>query len=309
MTHATHLHRPRALAALAVVASTAGCSGFIERQAASSTYRILEKSMVVARRQADVELARDAMPGGMLQLEAFALAYPDHQGFRTMYAAAACQYATGFVFDDWEDAKLAGRDTEAAHLAERLGPLLERCVDANLALLPTTWRTARASGPDAVTALLPSATRAQAPALLWLASADVVRLGLDPMAHLAELPMLTSLLARCSALAPELRDGSAEVMIGTLDAARSAVFGGDDGSAHFAKARTLAGEGSLIIDVMYARGVAVARKDRALLEATLGRVLEADPRKWPERRLGNELARRKARRYLAAAATLIPDRE
>jgi hypothetical protein len=84
------------------------------------------------------------------------------------------------------------------------------------------------------------------------------------------------------------------------------VFGGSDGSALFERARTLAGDGALMVDVMYARGTAVARKDRALFTSTLQRTLAADVTRWPERRLDNELARRKARRYLAAIDTLIP---
>src|SRR5687767_6915899 len=104
--------------------------------------------MDVAKRQPDVELARDAAPGGILQLETFALAYPDHGGFKTLRAEAVCQYAIGFVFDDWEDATLAGRDLEAERLATRISALLEQCVEANLALLPGKWREARARGPN-----------------------------------------------------------------------------------------------------------------------------------------------------------------
>ena len=61
-----------------------------------------------------------------------------------------------------------------------------------------------------------------------------------------------------------------------------------------------------IVDVMFARGTAVARKDRALLTSTLTRALATDVTQWPERRLANELALRKARRYLAAIDKLLP---
>ena len=68
----------------------------------------------------------------------------------------------------------------------------------------------------------------------------------------------------------------------------------------------MAGPGALIVDVMFARGTAVARKDRALFTSTLEKVLATDPTQWPERRLANELARKKARRYLAAIEKLLP---
>lgn len=284
----------------------AGCSGFIRKQAATSTYRILEKSQEAARRQPDLELAREAMPGGLMQLEAFALAYPDHGGFRTMHTESFCQYVVGFVFDDWEDAKLGGRDADVARIGTRLGSLLERCITANLDRLPAAWRAAHAKGLDAVVALLPTAKRAHVPSLLWIATASAVRLGMNPLRHVRELPSIEAMLTRCTELSPGFDDANAELMLGTLAAAKGAVFGGDDGGAKFAHARKLAGEGALMVEVMAARGTAVAHKDRPALQAALERVIATDVTRWPERRLSNEIALRKARRYLAAATVLVP---
>jgi len=278
----------------------------VERQAASSTYRILLASVEAAQRQPDLELARAAMPGGLLQLEAFALAYPEHTGFRRLHADASCQYAIAFVFDDWEDARLGGRAPEAERIAARLRTLLPRCVEANLALLPAAWRETRARGGEPYRALLRTATREQVPSLLWIANAEAIQLALDPMRHVARLGTIMATLQRSAELEPGFREASAELLLGSLEAGRSSVFGGSDGSAYFERARTRAGKGALMVEVMFARGVAVARKDPALFEATLRRVLAADVERWPERRLANELARRKARRYLAARATLIP---
>jgi len=296
----------RAAGVLVLALTTLGCSGFINRQAATSTYRILEQSMVAARRQADVELARDAMPGGLIQLEAFSLAYPDHTGFKTLHIESHCQYVVAFVFDDWEDAKLGGRDADTDRLATRLGPLLERCIELNLDRLPPAWRAAWAQGADAVAALLPTAKREHVAALLWIATASSVRLAVNPLRHFRELGAIQALLARCSELRPGFHDADAELLLATLIAARSSVFGGDDGSVQFARARKLAGEGALMVDVMAARGTLVARKDRPALEATLTALIATDVTRWPERRLSNELALRKARRYLAAAAVLVP---
>lgn len=289
------------------IALALGCSGFIDRKAAQSTYKILEKSFEAARRQRDLGIAREAMPGGLVQLEAFALAYPDFRGFRVLHAESICQYAIGFVFDDWEDATLGGRTAEAAAIAERLDGLLAMCTEANVALLPAPWREAHARGDDALVALLPKATRAEVPALLWIASAGAVRLALNPLAGLAKLPAITAVLRRCVEVAPGYHDADGEILLGTLAAARAAFPGSrDDGSAWFERARQRAGEGTLLVEVMFARGTAVARRDPALFDATLARVLAADVTRWPDRRLANELARRKARRFQAARATLLP---
>jgi hypothetical protein len=283
-----------------------GCSGFIHRQAGASTYEILEKSREAAGRESDLQLARDAIPGGLLQVEAFALAYPEQHGFRDLYADMLCQYAVAFVFDDWEDAKLGGRDAEADRVADRLRPLLVRCTDLNLERLPAAWRAARTKSDDALLAMLPSANRDQVPPLLWIATTDAVGIALDPLRNFSRLPGVETMLTRCAQLSPGFHGGDAEVLLATLEAGRGAVFGNADGQAAFDRARAVAGDGALMVDVMYARGTAVARKDRKLFTAVLERVLAADVTRWSGRRLSNELARHKARRYLAAAATLIP---
>lgn len=291
--------------ALIVALAAAGCSSWINQRAARTTYDILLRSQEAARRLPDVQLAREAMPGGIVQLEAFALAYPEHAGFRQLRAESLCQYAVGFVFDDWEDASLTGRADDAARLAARLGPLLAACVDANLALLPPAWRDARARGGDAWTALVAKATRAEVPAMLWIASTDAVLLALDPLRNLTKLGPITETLTRCTRLAPGFHDADGEILLGALHAGRSRFLRGDDGTRQFEAARRSLGAGGLLVDVMYARGVAVARQDRGLFVATLERVLAADVTRWPERRLANELARVKARRYLAAADRLF----
>ena len=273
-----------------------GCASFIDGKAATSTYRILEKSAQAAPRQADLELAREAMPGGIMQLEAFMLAYPDHRGFAVMHANAVCQYAVTFVFDDWEDATLAGRRGDAEQSSERLANLLASCIAAQRALLPTSD----------VAALVPQMTRAHVEPVLWLATAAAVQVALDPIHNLAQVPLLRAELARCAELAPGFRNAGAEILLGTLQAGQATYFGGADGSAYFDRARRLVGNRVLDVDVMFARGVAVARKDRALFTQTLERVLATDVARWPEQRLANEVARKKARRYLAAIDKLVP---
>ncbi len=285
--------------------ATAGCAGFIEKRAADTTFAVLEKSQIAAKRQSDVELARAAVPGGLLQLEAFALAYPSHRGFRTLHAEALCQYVAAFVFDDWEAASLTS-NSELERIAARVVRLAAQCTDANLALLPADWRTARTAGEAAWRARLATARRDEVTALRWIATSDALLLALAPLARLGTLPIIEATLERVIALAPGDHDSDAEMLLGTLQAGRSAFLGGPNGRELFEGAKARLGAGALIADVMYARGVAVATKDRALFTSTLERVIAADLAAWPERRLANELARIKAVRYLAAIDVLIP---
>lgn len=276
-----------------VLVLLAGCAGFVDRQAASTTLRLLDRSQVAAARVGDVELARDAMAGGIVQLAAFALAYPDEPRFAELHADAVCDYATAFVFDDWEDASLAGRADDARAAADRLRELLPECIALESARLPRGWTPATLRPADV-------------PAALAIARARAVELALAPMAGIAALPALRELLERCAALRPGLRDAAAELLLGTLAANVSAYTRGPDGSEWFAKAKTLAGDGVLMIDVMRARSLGIAHKDKDAYESQLAKVLDADRARWPEHRLANALAVRKARRYLANEAKLFP---
>lgn len=297
---------PARLVVAALLLAVTACQGFIEGRAADSTYRILTSASVAARRQVDVDLARDALPGGIVQLEAFALAYPHHAGFRALHAESLCQYAVAFVFDEWEDAQLVGRAEDAVRAKARVAGLVDACVEANLRLLPAPWRQARAQDGAAWAEQVAAATDRQVPQLLWIAMADAVELAIDPLRHLGKLDAITAALERCIAIRPGFHDSDAELLLGTIEAGRSRFLGGADGSERFARARAQLGEGALLVDVMFARATLVARGDRAGFVATLEHALAADLARWPERRLANALAQRKAARYLAAIDQLFP---
>jgi hypothetical protein len=284
----------------------AGCSSFIEKRAAQSTYQILVRGNAAAARLSDIELARAAAPGGIVQTAAFAAAYPDHRGFRELYATSVCQYAMGFVFDDWEAASLGGRAADARKIATRLEGLLATCVDLNLGLLPDAWRKATLD-PAQWTAQLSSLTREQAPFVLHIASAEGVLIALNPLgAGIPRLDRAIATLTRVTTVAPGLRDAEGEILLGSLLAGKSRFFKGPDGEAQFATARRLLGPSALLVDVTYARAVAVTRQDRELFLRLLDAALAADLSQWPERRLMNEIAKLKAERYRGVVDMLIP---
>jgi hypothetical protein len=266
----------------------AGCSSY----AADATSTVLREAERAALHEPDVELARAALPAGIVQLDAFAHAYPAHREFAAMHAESECRFAVAFVFDDWEAASFTGHAGDASAIADRLQPLLERCIADSARVIGWDRRG------------VPSIDRATAPAAISIAEAMSIEVAVAPFAHLGELPSIEAIAKRCADVAPGTRDAGAEQLLGTLAAAKAQLLGGDDGENAFARARALAPH-ALMIDVMLARGVAVARGDRAMFEAALHRVLDVDASRWPEQRLANELARVKARRYLAAESQLF----
>ncbi len=286
----------------ALVLGLAGCAGIIERRAADSTYGVMKRSRVAVQRSADVELARAAAPGGLVQLEAFHLAYPYHRGFKLLLAEGYCQFAAGFLNDDWERATLAGDAAASAVIKERALGLLDKCVGYGLTLLGASWEQAYEAGPGALTKLVARARKSHVAGMTWVALGISTGIAMEPTSpkRLRYLPVAQAMLARAIELDPTFRDATAHVMMGALDSARPRWLGGDpaSGKRHFDQARALTDGAALMVDVVFARTYAVAVGDRTLFRATLDKVLAADVGKWPERRLANEMARDKAALYL-----------
>ncbi len=302
----------RDFALLASLLGLSGCSGFIEDRAAESTLTILKGSKIAMRRSVDLEIARSAAPGGLVQLEAFAWAYPKHRAFRTMLTEAQCQYAVGFALDDWERSVIeegAGSPVAAARRTRSLA-LFERCAELSVALLGSEWEPLL-KGED-ISNRVAKARRKHVPAMSWLALGVANSIALDPLSPLRrkQLPMVEGILARIVELDESHDDAFAHVLLGALASSRPEFLGGnpEKGKAHFAQARELSGGASLMGEVIFARTYAVAKKDRELFVKVLKAVVAADTSRWPERRLANTLAISKAQLYLSAETKLFGER-
>ena len=90
------------------------------------------------------------------------------------------------------------------------------------------------------------------------------------------------------------------IALASMAVALSKAMGGDPvlGQKHFQRAMEITQNKFLLAKVFYARRYAVAVQDKALFEKALVEVLQTDPAIWPEQRLANEIAHRRARRYL-----------
>ena len=97
------------------------------------------------------------------------------------------------------------------------------------------------------------------------------------------------------------------VALGMVYSARGKELGGDaeKAAAHFKKALELTSDRFLLARVQYARRVGVMTQDRKLFHDELLKVLQTDPAIWPEQRLANEIAHRRARRYLSLEKELF----
>lgn len=254
-------------------------------------------------RESDVELARAAAPAGLKQLEGFLLVSGPRRPLLAALTEGFCGWGAGFLQDDWEREVLErGGDGAEAVASARLA--LGRCARyAAMQLPPPLARIFETADAVAATRALAGARRADAGPLYWSATAHAALLGMTgELGLVVHVPRLLAVLRRVNQLEPSLAHGQAHALLGVLLA--SIPFFGDLDAAEreFAAARAVTGGRFLLVDVLAARALAVARGERAQFTALLTRALTTSPAALPEARLANELALRMAKRYLRHGA-------
>lgn len=320
-------------AAAALVLLVAGCID-TRRIAVATTADVLTRGQRAMKMESDYELAAGAMPASLKTVESFHVAYPDIRKLTVLLAEGYCQYGSGFVEDEWEIAYLVRGDVEEAdRRALRATRMYARCMNYGLELLDPRWARALGGKLQDFREVARPAAAGEREGMLWLALGltSMINMNVGEVSMVSYLPFAQYLLERLVVM-----DGDAAVILGGTDPAaraalarrlgeprgapddpvrralphlalgmmltsRGAAVGGDParGRRHFERAIELTGGRFLLAKVMMARGHARVVQDRTRFRDILVDVLRTDPAVWPDQRLANEIAHRRARRYLA----------
>ena len=274
----------------------------------NTTAKVLVRAQPAMNQESDYELAARAIPATLKTVEGFHVVNPDNRSLTRLLAEGYCQYATGFIEDEWERDKIKNDADAVDEDARRATKVNLRCMNYGLELLGSDWKKVMAGDIDGVRAKARSAGRDQESGLLWTAIglAGAINFNREDIGLVAQLPKVRILLERLVEL--DAHDQDRDVMyralpyvaLGQMDTALGKALGGhpDKGGQEFQKALDLTGGKFLLAKVLYARYYAVAVQNKKLFEKTLVEVLQTDPAIWPEQRLANEIAHRWARRYL-----------
>lgn len=276
--------------------------------AVNSTAKVLVKAQPAIKMESDYDMAARAIPASLKTVEGFHVAVPDNEKLTRILAEGYCQYGTGFIEDEWERAKIAGDLDAADYQSRRATKAFIRCMNYGLELLGKDWQ-AKIFGPlDQLEPLIAKAGRGDRFAMMWTAIglASAINRNKDDIALVAHLPKAKRMLERVLELDREKMPDDPvyaalpHVALGMAMTATSKALGGkpEKGKEQFDAAWHLTGERFLLAKVLFAKQYAVQTQNRALFHETLVKVLQTDPAIWPEQRLANEIAQRRARRYL-----------
>jgi hypothetical protein len=297
------------LAFALVIIGLVGCSGFIRKSAVKSTSVILLNGQPAMQMESDYELARQAIPGALKTVESFWMNQPGNPNLRRILTEGYCQYGTAFVEDDWEVAVFK-KDLDAIEYHNtRSTHIFTRCLNYALMQLPERWKKDLFAEPEVVAKLIAETGGEHRFAMMFagMALGSIINHNLTRIEMLAHLPTVELIMKRVIQIdekgLPANKQHAAlpYVALGMFHSARPKAMGGnpDEAKRNFETAIKITDGKFLLARTLMAFRVGKQTNDRKYFHEELKKVIETDPAIWPEQRLANEVAHRKARRYLS----------
>jgi len=256
-----------------------------------ATATLLEEVARSSYRQSDLRMIREGMPAYLMLMDGMIEAWPNNERLLIAAAQTYSSFASIFVEDqDQEYAKLLfGRGKDyALRSLERRG-------------LKEPLQSPFEDFKESVKNL----GEKDLPYLFWGATcwANWIRLNLDSMEALAELPKVEWMMKRVLEIDGGFYYGGPHLFMGIWLASRPKIAGGDLKKAqeHFLKALEFGKGKFLMAYIYYAIYYARQALDKDLFISTLQKVLETPADISPELTLLNTVAKKKAQELLSHA--------
>ena len=274
----------------------------------NTTSKVLDRGKYAVKQEPDYDLAALAIPGSLKTVESFHMVDPDNKRLTNILAEGFCQYASGFIEDEWEVAVLAKDLEMAEYQSARASKGFMRCMGYSLHILGKSWQKAMLGSVDDVQKRAGKTGFGNRDALLWagVGLAGAINHNKSNPAMVAQVVKAKIIIERVIVLddknhqKDKAKAGFAHIVRAMIHLSLPEALGGDPeaGKAEFDRAIEITENKFLLAKVLLARRYAVAKQDRELFRKTLVEVLQTDPAIWPAQRLANEIAHRRAKRYL-----------
>jgi tetratricopeptide (TPR) repeat protein len=250
---------------------------------------LLEGVARASSRQTDLRILREGTPAYLMLIDGMIQTWPDNERLLIAGAQSYSSFASLFVEDqdqDYANLLYARGKGYALRSLERRGltdPLQKPFDDF--------MRGVRNLG------------KKDMPILFWTATcwANWIRLNLDSMEALSELPKVEGMMKRALELDEGFYYGGPHLFMGIWYAVRPKIAGGDlkKSQEHFLKALDLGRRKFLLAYVYYARYYARKSDDKKLFIETLQKVLESPVDTAPDLILINTIAKKQANELLS----------
>jgi hypothetical protein len=281
-------HRTRGLVCLGLLLLLSACLPN-RKLTVAATATLLEDVAKASSKQSDLRILREGMPAYLMLIDGMIHALPDNDRLLIAGAQSYSSFASLFVED---------QDKEYANLLHERGRQY-----ALRSLERRGFKDPLQRPFDDFKRGLKRLGKKDVPVLFWTATcwANWIRLNLDSMEAISELPRVEGMMRRVLELDEGFHYGGAHLFMGIWYASRPKIAGGDLGKAqeHFLKALDLGQGKFLMASVYYASFYARKAMDKDLFTSTLQKVLETPADTSPDLVLLNTIAKRQARDLLS----------
>jgi predicted anti-sigma-YlaC factor YlaD len=255
----------------------------------------------------DPQLIKDALPFGLKTLEGLLAQLPTHRPLLRSVAAGFTSYSAGFIQP--EIRALEGVDLDIARAEKvRARRMFIRARDYGLRALEVPYPNLRQRLMTDPKAALAKTVKKDVPDLYWTAAAwgSAISLGKDQMDLVADVPIVDALIHRALELDERWESGSLTEFMIAFESRGDAQGGSlDRARTFFTRTMELAGGARISPLVSLAENVSITKQDRAEFERLLDEAIAFDCDKYPETRLVNLLAQKRARQLKALAGSLF----
>ena len=278
----------------------AGCS--IKQMAVNSVADALSADGTsVFASDDDPELVGEAPPFALKSMEAILGATPRHRSLLIATSAGFVQYGHAYVLQP--ALALENENLQAARkVRERAKRLFLRARQYGIKALDLDHPGfSQAIFADPVTAV-EGMERKDVAALYWtgVAWGSAISAAKSDMSLIGDLPIVTAIMEKALKLDSGWHNGAIHEFFIVYDSARSEAAGGGPARVehHFKRAMALNQGRSISPLVLLAESVCIQQQNRQRFESLLKQSLAFDVRRYPEYRLVNIIAQRKARYLL-----------
>lgn len=297
----------RVLSIAAVLLSLMGCN--FTKLAANQTVDVFYAASTSFDKEHDPDFAKSTVLGNLKVFEGLMEVVPENERLLLLASKSFSTYVFGFVEDDMEQVERYGAEYDK--LLARGTDFYTRAREYALRALELHHNDIRGQlfgTHEQLRNAINGLDEDSAEALFWFGYAwiGIINLQLDDPAAIADIEKVTDIQRRVVQLNERIYFGSPHLVLGVAAAAVPPALGGnpDEALFHFQKAVDLTDGKFLMAKAMMAKYYhAIARPDRDAYVTTLQTVVDADPVILPDQRLANELARRKALRWLEQVDT------
>ncbi len=286
-----------------------GCD--LQLVAAGTTVNVTRRASPGVNWMRDPDTAEEAIPSALQQMEGLLYLLPDDPTLNASAARTYSSFGYGFLEDRMEAAEFEGADEEVIeHWRGRSSLAYVRAREIAIAWLDRRhpegggMLAVQRTGLENFTAHIARfSSEEEAVILFWAAYgwARYISLHRDDMSAIADVAYVSVIAERVYAIHPTYFDHAPVALRAGLMAAAPPALGGRPAEARVEidRAIGLTQRRNLLFLVTEARLVAIPLQERALYQSLLEEVIAFDVDAFPEQRLPNLLAQRRARRYLA----------